>query len=336
MSSNPFIQELLLRKSSALRAFDFPISFVNDVIGAVRPSDLIIIEAKTGIGKTEMLTLIASQAAKSGKQVFFCALEAEKMEIERRIAFKEVAKIFYANRSDFPATLHLDYTDWILDRYPELDELNTHVSEDVMPRVTEGIEFYTPMLSDFTRKDFLQIYSEVVKLGCQLFLFDHIHYLSPMSNKETENQHLRNTVVTLRDLINKHEVPIISASHIRKEDRGNSSYLPTLEDLHGSSEISKQANHVISFGPCYEIPSKDDFKKMIAPVPGSTLCRVLKSRTGRAGADRYVGLLKFDLQERSYSENYIPYRTDKFSEKIFPMKLTEFERWMVSAREASA
>ena len=330
--SNPFVEELLLRKSLALRGFPFPVSYVNDAIGGIRPVDLIVLTAKTGVGKTEMLSLIASSAAKAGKQVFFCALESEKMEIERRLAFKEVASIFYQNRKDFPKTHRLEYTDWVWDRYPELEELNLHVAESVMPKVTEGIYFYSPTVSEFTRKDFTKVYEEVAK-DCGLFLFDHIHYLSPLTDKESENQHIKNTVATLRDLINKHEVPVIAAAHIRKEDKRNSSVLPTIEDLHGSSEITKQANHVVSFGPCYSVPSKDDTQKMIEPPTGSTLCRILKTRTGRSGCDRYAALLKFSLEERIYSDTYVPYKTDKFSDKLFPMGLVEHEPWMMSARE---
>jgi replicative DNA helicase len=325
-----FVQELLLRKAMALRAIPFCIEYLNDALNGIRPCDLVVVIARTGVGKTELLAAQALEAAKLGKQVFFYALEAEKYEIQRRIAYRIFSQRFFENRRDYPAHIWLNYTDWLFDKYPELDELNQQVAEE-MPRVTEGIEFYTPDVTEFTRNDFTNVYKEIVN-DADLIILDHIHYIA-REDKVNEYDHIQRVVCHLRELINKHSVPLVAVSHIRKEDKRNSSLLPTLEEIHGASEISKQANHVVSLAPCYQVPSKHDETKVVEPQQGSTLCRIIKTRSGHAGAERYAALLKFNPDTKTYEDSYVPYRTDKFATEIESVGIEDFERWMSHARE---
>ena len=66
----------------------FGIDFLNDVTGGIFKNDVIVISAHTGIGKTDLSTIIAQHNALEGRNVYYFALEAFQYEIELRIAFK--------------------------------------------------------------------------------------------------------------------------------------------------------------------------------------------------------------------------------------------------------
>ena len=86
---------------------------------------------------------------------------------------------------------------------------------------------------------------------CSLVIIDHLHYID--FEEHSENVGVKRNVAKIRTLVNKYRVPTILISHLRKSFRGTDSIVPQIDELHGSSEISKQANHVISFGACYRI-----------------------------------------------------------------------------------
>lgn len=333
MSDNPFMQEYLDRKRKALMAFPSGVPYVDDCIGKIRPCDLVILTAKTGIGKTEILATIAMSAAAAGKKVAFFALEAEQLEIHRRVSYRKFAQKFFEKRGEYPKEMRLDYTSWLLDEYDHMEELNLSVAAEMLSE-TEGIQFYNPNIARFTKEDFTSVYEEYVK-EADLIILDHIHYIT-RKERVNEYDHIQDMVFTLKDLINRHEVPLVAAAHIRKEERGAKTILPTLDEIHGASDIAKVANHIFSFGPAYSLPCKDNPKNTVKPPVGSTLCRLLKTRTGRSGADRYAALMRFNLETKTYDPEYVPYHTDKSCEHLYPMKYQEFEHWMSAARESKA
>lgn len=327
--SNPFLQERLQRKIHALRASEWPNKFLQDALGKIRPTELAIIGARTGAGKTEFATNVALHNAKNGKRVFFFALEAEKFEIERRIKFTLLAEAFFKNRNRFPAAMNLNFTDWLNDEYSELEELENEVDE-LAQKATDNLEIYTPGTAFFSKRDFSLVYSEICK-EANLIVLDHVHYISP-ELKESEYDHLKQTMWKVRDLINKYEVPVVAVSHLRKESRTNFSLVPTLDEIHGSSEVVKQANHVVGISSCYKIPKKHNPEEFQVAAPGSTFFRILKTRTGHSSG-RHIALLKFDIGKKQYDDKYVPFETDQFATEIKPISVANFESWMHSARE---
>lgn len=328
--SNEFIQERLLRKAHALSACDWANPFLSDVMTGIRPTELAVIGARTGAGKTELATMMALANARAGKRVFLFALEAERFEILRRIKFTILAREFFENRADYPSHISLNFNDWLHDKYPELEELENFVDRKG-PIEMDNLTIYTPGISDFSKRDFSTVYEEVAG-DANLIILDHIHYISP-GDRENEYDHIKKTMWSLRDLINKHEVPIIAMSHLRKESRQNFSLVPTLDEIHGSSEIVKQANHVIGVAPISKIPKKHNPLEFNPAPDGATLFRVLKTRTGQT-CGRYTAMVRFDIGKKTYDEKYVPFRTDQFCTQLSHIAVGDFERWMTKAREA--
>ncbi len=327
--SNPFFQERLSRKLHALKSCHWPNPFLSDALGPIRPTELSIIGARTGAGKTEFATNVAMTNARNGKRVFFFALEAEKYEIERRIKYSMLSEEFFKNRSRYQSTARISFTTWLNDEHPELEELENQIDE-LAVKATDNLEIYSPGTAYFSKKDFAAVYSEIAN-EANLVVLDHIHYISP-DNRENEYDHLKQAMWSLRDLINKHEVPVVAVSHLRKESRQNFSLVPSLDEIHGSSEVVKQANHVIGIAPCYKIPKKNNPTEFYRAEHGATFFRVLKTRTGHSSG-RYIAMSKFDITKKQYEDRYIPFGTDQFATEIKSMEYSDFEPWMSLARE---
>lgn len=326
MPYNPYLQETLQRQADGMLMLNYGVGFLDDALTGIMPSELIVIAGRTGIGKTELAISIAKYNA-TRCNVWLMALEAESLEVQRRMKYQLIAKEFFANRNSFPADLNLNYSDWACDRYGDKLIALDHLASEVLQEQLQNLTIFQPDFSEFQKSDFCAVYEEAVRKGARLVILDHIHYIAA-DKKEHEYDHVRQTMWRLREMINKHRVPIIAFSHLHKESKADKNWVPTLDDLHGSSEISKQANQVIAFAPCYALPSSQDKSKMVNQSAGTTLCRVLKSRRGQIAADRYIALMKFNLDTRSYSENYIPFGTDRFSNTLEPLKYESFERWM--------
>lgn len=325
--------EYLRRKVGALRTFQFGIPFLDDALNGIRSNDLIVFAAKTGAGKTEVGTMIANQAAKQGKKVVMLALEAETDEICRRIKYQILCEKFFSERDKYPPTIRISFLDWLTDKYgDQLNELDSFANEEYLKR-TENLIIQSPTTAWFSKTDFTVLYENYVEEGADLIVLDHIHYLSP-EDKENEYDHIKKIMWGLRDLINKHSVPVVALSHLRKEDKRDQSLTPCLEDIHGSSEITKQANHVISLSSLYKLPKKENYEEFFEAPPGTTACRILKTRVGHPTAPRYIAVMKFNIETKTYEDSYVPYSTDKWGTTLNPMKFQDFEYWMGLAREA--
>lgn len=321
------LTELVERTQDRLKRKSFGLDYLDDALVGIRPSELVIIAGRTGVGKTELGVHIARLNAQKSK-VLLVALEAESQEVERRIKYQLIANKYFAHRADFSGVRRLSFTEWLHAEYGDnLDVLEHWASENLKPYLG-NLEIFSPEIAQFKKSDFCLIYEDAAKRGCELVILDHLHYISP-EDRENEYDHMKQVMWKLRDLINRYRVPLVAFSHLRKESRKDDTLVPTLEDLHGSSEISKQANHVIAFAPCYSVPSRHDPKVQINTLPGSTFCRILKTRTGHIGADRYVALLNFDLESKSYKPGYVPYACDKFAYGLTALNgEQEFEPWM--------
>lgn len=327
----PAYKELEKRSIDSKRVCEYGIPFLDDATNGIRPTDLIVVAGKTGVGKTQLATLIAFHNAKKGKKVFLFALEAEQYEIVRRIKYQIVAKLFFERKEKYPG-VYINYCDFTYGKLPELRDLELEACE-LFEMQTENIRIHTPTSAEFGKEELSTLY-EAWSDAADLIILDHIHYLT-QGERESEYDHIKKTMCTLRNAVNRKEVPIIAFSHLRKENKRDAGLVPALEELHGSSEISKQANLVVGFSPVYELPKKDNPKEVFETPAGATLCKIIKARAAHDGCDRYAAYMPFDMETRTYKETYVPYRINKHLDNLTTVPIQDFERWMVGqAREA--
>src|SRR4051812_7956577 len=93
--------ELKDRKYEAGLTAEFGITYLDDALNGIRRSDLVIIAARTGAGKTELAATLALKNCLSGSKAILIALEAERFEVLRRLKYQMVASVFFARRDQF-------------------------------------------------------------------------------------------------------------------------------------------------------------------------------------------------------------------------------------------
>lgn len=280
--------ERIRRQRLAARIVSFGVSFLDDCMGPILPHDLVVIGAKTGIGKTSLATLIAVNAATQGKKVFFFGLEAERDEIERRIKFSRVAELARAN--GFPRGL--SYLDWYLCKHDtKLDKHEIRADAELSTNMENLHTFYRTQ--DFYSSDYERMVKDVQETA-DLIILDHLHYVD--TDDINENRAFKNVVKRIRDVSLRCGKPVVVVAHLRKAERHNPLLVPSIDDFHGTSDITKIATKAIIIAPAYEHAGGEAhiWGTYIAPVK----CRIEGSRT------RYVGLCWYDARMNKYTSNY--------------------------------
>lgn len=281
------VKERFKRLDLQNRGLSFGVSYLDDALGGIYPNDLVVLTAKTGLGKSQLGMLTALSNARAGKRVHFFALEAEEYEIERRVKYQMIADKFFSmqNRPD----IRLNYLDWY---YGNLDEALTEIeiSIDRLGKIHPSLNvFYRSR--EFDVKEFERLFF-AIKDETDLVIVDHLHYFD--IEDENENRAMKEIVKKVRDCALLSGKPIILVAHVRKTDKRLRQLMPDIEDLHGSSDIGKIATKVITIAPHGEI------------LPGNlrtTFMSVLKCRAD-GSRSRTVAAMAYNLITQRYEQEY--------------------------------
>jgi len=223
---------------------EFGVEFLDDSLFGISKSDLILVGAYSGSGKTQLVSNIGAHAAKSGNRVDILALEAEHLEIQRRTLYGLFVK-HYLNDPERPP-LDLYYPRW---RYGHNTVLGSKYEALAIEEYQRDYKnLYTGYKKgDFNVHDLRQTLLDCKLDGSKLVIIDHAHFFD--WGDERENTALKEIVTTTREMALEEEMSIILVSHLRKKDSRNQAYAPSLEEFHGSSELYKQATKAITLGP---------------------------------------------------------------------------------------
>lgn len=302
------------RVHAAARALSYQIPYLDDCIRAILPHDLILIGAPTGAGKTDLTLAIAMANAMKERRVAYFALEAEPDELETRTKFswlsQELYRANHTHRGDF------NYVDWVLGRCDHVvdSELDQRANQWMLEKLGGLRTFYRGR--HFDGGD-LQRAIETVHEHVELIAIDHLHYVDA-SEDQDEHRALGDTVKTIRDVSLRIGKPIILVAHLRKRDPRAKQLVPTIDDFHGSSNITKIATQVITIERAHNIEAP---KWWLSP----TFMSVLKDR--RAGTTGLVALTYFDRRTRTYSDKYTLGRLVKGGTDWEQLKILDRPGW---------
>jgi len=286
-------EELEDRKEISSRTIPFGVSFLDDFLVGLMPTDLVLVGAKTGRGKTAFLTQLAYNQAAAGRKTLFFALEASKWEIHRRILYRKMSEIFFKN---YAATLGPKY------RLPRFREWLTGVGfEDLLSIENEARAAIRHHISNleivYTDERYsMEIFEEDCKIRSEthdVILIDHLHYFFFSGN---EFDGLKRAIGQIRNLSLKLRKPVILAAQMRKGNSVSKSGMPDTEDFHGHSDIPKISTTAIILSPApKEYAPKNQFP---------TWVHICKSREA-AETTSFVGMTSFDVTTSNYSEQYM-------------------------------
>jgi len=276
------------------RILPYGITYLQDCLNGILPSDMVLLAADTGVGKTEAAKILAAHVAEEKKlPVHFFALEAEENEIEMRIKYGLMAGWYRDDHVNIPEGM-ITYANW---RYNRLNNEFAPYEKRVEDYYDQNYSTLYTHYGSITHKELEQkIYQ--VKDDSALVVLDHLHY---MDLGENENRDMTYLVKGLRELNQTLNVPFILVCHVRKGDKrfGSKQLVPDRGDIHGSSNISKICTQAIMLSPAWGFVSVD---KRAAGKP--TFIRLLKVRVD-GSAIYHTGIGFFD----TYKAEYTPYYT---------------------------
>jgi hypothetical protein len=313
------VGELTERIENARKALSYHHAFLDDVLRAILPNDLVLIGAPTGLGKTDLAVNIAATNSMLGRHVHYFALEAEPRELERRTKFAMLSNLAHScNGLD---TSGLNYADWLLGRCEDIcEQFNAQVERVIERKLGTFWTYYRGQV--FGAKDLQQKILDIHK-GTDLIVIDHLHYID-IEADEQETRAVGDVVKTIRDVSLRVGKPVILIAHLRKREQGSRRLVTTLDDFHGSSNIVKICTQAITIERCHVV---DPPKWYLAP----TFMAVLKDR--RAGAPPFVAVTNFDRRKKTYEPTYTLGKLTKGGSEWQQLELNDKPGWAKGHRQ---
>jgi replicative DNA helicase len=266
------------QKQTNENSFSSGVSFLDECLEGIFPGDFFLFAAKSGEGKTSIITEVALNAIGQGKQVFTFGLEAFKGEFSARILYQKVAQ--EAGKKN------MDFLSWWRGRHPELKDVTNREAEKLAPTLKNLHTFYKER-GGFTNRELLRNLNEI-RSQADVVILDHVHV---MDNAESYKEQ-QETAQLLLDFALVESKPVIAVSHVRKDDGKAWKVLPDIDDLHGHSDLFKKALQVVILGRDTTQDDRD-----------ATLMKVVKSRYGR-GNPKWVARVDYNMAKGRYEPGY--------------------------------
>lgn len=270
-----------------------PIRDLTDKTGGWRPSELIIIAGRPGMGKTAMALLFALDPAKGGVPVGFFSLEMSKEQLADRLLSME------GQISGRKFTIQgLDTND--VSRLNNLDMEIPLIVDDSASLSIEELQIKAKRMK--------------AKHGIQMLIVDYMQLMRGNAGKGNREQEISKISRGLKLIAKDLNIPVIALSQLSRavETRGGSKR-PLLSDLRESGAIEQDADMVIFlYRPeYYNIAEWDDYNH--APTAGEAEYIVAKNRNGGLTRNRMRFIAEYTLF--SDIENYHPVETENYYEK---------------------
>ncbi len=250
-------------ESEELKPISTGISTLDNYITGLNKSDLILLAARPGMGKTAFALNIASHAAvKQHKRVAFFSLEMSKEQLSSRLLSSlgaiESQKIKTGKMSDdewsrlIPAGDILSHSEMYLDDTPSIT---------------------VPAMKAKLRR----------LKGVQLVVIDYLQLLQSGRRIENRVQEVSDITRNLKIMAKELNVPVITLSQLSRESEKRADHRPQLSDMRDSGSIEQDADIVLFlYRPGY-YNDGDNNKDDADEDKDSGECIVAKNRHGEMG-----------------------------------------------------
>ncbi len=202
------------------------ISMLDRVITGLNKSDLIILGARPGMGKTSFALNIATNVAvKANKTVCFFSLEMTRDQLAQRVLSGEAAI-----KSEKMRTGDLSPEEWT-----RLVQAGEHISK---------APIYFDETSGITVPE---MKAKVRRLGnVDLIIIDYLGLMQSATRKENRVQEVSDITRNLKSMAKELNVPIIACAQLsRATEVKGKSHKPSLSDLRESGSIEQDADIVL-------------------------------------------------------------------------------------------
>jgi replicative DNA helicase len=218
---------------TTLRAGEIPhiltgFAALDDFLGGLQRTDLVVLAAKTSLGKTSLALNVARNAAVNQKAcIALFSLEMSRDAVVQRLLASESG---------------VDSRRVRLWRFSEKEELKIMEASGVLSEAAIYIDD-SPVLR------VVDIRSKARRLhferGIDLIIIDYLQLIQGEGKSETRVQEISNITRALKTIARELNVPILALSQLSRAIEARPSHVPQLSDLRESGSIEQDADVVI-------------------------------------------------------------------------------------------
>lgn len=256
--------------------FKLGYSDVDRRLGGCERSDVTIIAARPGIGKSTFALNIALNQLKESRKVAFYSLEMSEQQVIGKI-LSAYGRIPYSNIKDHNVS---EYAQQIAETFAKLETLSENL-----------------FICDESVKTIPQIRLECLNRQIDVLIIDYLQLLTPSDTRVSRNEQVSEMSRQLKIIAKDLNCWVICLSQLSRAVEQRQSSRPVLSDLRDSGGIEQDANEIIFL-------SKENADDENSDV----VCEVAKNRFGTCGCsllsyNRPLNLLmSTDRQYQSYGK----------------------------------
>ena len=252
---------------------------VNKKTGGVRPGEIVVYTAGTGVGKSQLCDEVVSDLLQRHPEE---KVGIVKMEHNNAVGLASILSVgMQVNLKKYSDSLTDDQL------REEWNKLFTDGEEERAFLINHG---FTGISDD---NSFLaKLMGLIVGSGCTTIIIDHLHAV--MSETGSDNDDVDSLMYDLQRMTQQYQVKTHIVMHLRKTGTGGKSFetgeVPTLDDLKGSGALKQVPDTIIAVAR--DTQSTDDVLRRVAQIA------VLKNRwLGDTGlADKLI----YDVDKSKY------------------------------------
>jgi replicative DNA helicase len=201
---------------------------LDDFLGGLQRSDLIVLAARPSLGKTSLALNIARNTAINQKAcVALCSLEMSREAVVQRLLASEAG---------------VDSRKVRLGRFGEKDEIKIMEASGILSEAPIYID-------DSPQLRALDIRSKARRLhyerNIDLIIIDYLQLIQGDGKNETRVQEISKITRALKTLARELNVPILAVSQLSRAVEWRASHVPQLADLRESGSIEQDADVVL-------------------------------------------------------------------------------------------
>jgi len=273
-------------------ACKYGINILDEYLGWILPSELVVIWAETWIGKSELAFIMARENARRGKKVLLFELEGDISEIALRDMQGRVNDKLEVPLRTVQYRFNLDKS-----IYPIEDKALSEMDLQVKKNLLVYNKLQIPTLP------FIKQIIEKMKDTADIIIIDHLHYIYLERDEELRQiGEIMRTLKNITDIIKK---PIILISHLRKKNNGQKERDPSVDDLYGSSNIGKEATTVLLLSKMRAADTRSVGIELSADELDKRYCwtKILVAKSRIWLPKSAFGLI-YDTQKKAYMDKY--------------------------------
>ena len=268
----------------------FGITYLDAKLNGFLKTDLVLIGARSGAGKTTLARIIAKANARGGKKVLLMSLENfEDDDFYTDVYFK------YKKITDENMSLR----EFLGGGEPKNKKALEQAEEEVR-KENQNITLVSRQ-ANFTIDDIKGWMMKAMSDGYDLVIIDHLDYVDKYNANDTDNSHVTELMKAIRDAQDIARIPVIAFSHLRKTANAKTMpAVPSIDEFIGSSNKVKEATIVIMLAP--NDKANEELVKSGLETRKATYIAIRKDRFG--GISNKTGLVTYDLKEGRYLNGF--------------------------------